>query len=222
MGAQQEHDRVLMDDLDAYVAGDDQVPEDGPPPPPDNADEANQILRRVGRLEREAESIEKLAQSELDRIEAWRDDRILGVERALAFQVSTLEGWMRAQNTSDPKRKTINLPNGQLRVRPKRVTIYVHDAATAIAAHPEWDSTKPTFDRQTAGPLLREGPALGDGEWSGETPPTGFHYCIATTIPDVDKTTGEVIPGVMVPGIYLVVPNEDTKTFGYTAKEQAR
>jgi phage host-nuclease inhibitor protein Gam len=111
----------LLDELEDFMADVEADAEAGgvdiPVEPPADADRANAMLRLVRRLEREAKEIEVLAGREAERIRAWRDDRLSGIDRRVGSLTDAVEQWARAVNRYDPTRKTLHLPNGVLKLR---------------------------------------------------------------------------------------------------------
>lgn len=121
----------LQDELDAYVLGDDEFDAAGDEtvePPPD-AEHANRLLRAVRALDRQADEIERVSRDEIERISAWRDDRLAGLLRRRSSIERALDAYMRALNRLNPKRKTEKFPNGTLRLRAPRTSVDVYDTA---------------------------------------------------------------------------------------------
>lgn len=125
----------LLDDLDAYMLGDDELEppaDDETIPPPPDAEHADALARVLRGVEREQRRIEMLATQEISRITAWRDDRLSGLNRRHASISSALEGWMRAVNRLNPKRKTEHLPHAKVSLRAPRRSTVVTDAAAFV------------------------------------------------------------------------------------------
>jgi len=113
-----------VQDLDEFLAG----PEpdyDQPPEAPQDADRADEQLRRLAKVRAEIDQVEAHARAKIDQIDAWRRQRLhgdddhtygglMGRERWLA---EGLEMWHRAVLADDPSRKTISLPCGTLKSR---------------------------------------------------------------------------------------------------------
>lgn len=106
------------DDLDAWL---DDVPIEIPdgdeaPPIPADADEANRWLRRLARLDADAAEVEAIARAEIDRVTAWKADRLSGIDRARSWAESVLDGWTRAQHAAGGA-QSVSLPNGTVALR---------------------------------------------------------------------------------------------------------
>lgn len=132
--------------LDALLSG----PEpdwDTDPEAPAGVDQANGMLRTLARLRRQLTDAEELAAAEHARVDLWLTvqaqrigDRTRWLETALAL-------WHAGLLRDDPRRKTVQLPNGTL---------------TARAQTPEWRFDPETFipwAEANAPHLLRHKPA---------------------------------------------------------------
>lgn len=98
-----------------------------------NTDVANRMLRRLHRLARKRAEIDAVANAEVDRIEAWRRDRLAVVDNETHYIERTLEGFMRMVH-SRFGRKSEKLPNGTLKLTAARDSIVVVDDEAAA----EW------------------------------------------------------------------------------------
>lgn len=99
---------------------------------PADRDQASRLLRKLGRLQSDLRQIHDLADAEERRIEAWRLDRITGVEKQIAHVTGLLEGFGRAVKDREHV-STLNLPNGVIRIRPPRPSVEVVDEAKFVA-----------------------------------------------------------------------------------------
>lgn len=173
---------ALEQDLDEYLMGDE--PDfDGPPEPPQDADRADEQLRRLAKVRAEMAQIGAHAQAQIERINEWHARRVevlAGRERWLA---EGLEMWHRAVLADDPSRKTISLPCGTLKSRSQQpVWEFDDEAFIAWASEhaPELvriPEPKPAVDKNAAKKALF---ALPEG--GGE----------------VITEAGEVVPGAEV------------------------
>lgn len=106
---------TARDDLDAWLdeGGPWEVPEDPDAPLPvlADAEAANRWLRRIARLDTDEREVKAVAFDEVERIEAWRDDRLAGIHRARAYAESVVEAWLRAHHASGGG-QSVSLPNG--------------------------------------------------------------------------------------------------------------
>lgn len=141
----------LTDDLTAALAGD-EPDYDTDPAPPEDADHANRMLRRLARVRREMADLDALVAAERERLDAWHDARraiLLNRERWIA---DGLEMWHRAILAMDPKRKSINLPCGTLKLRARQDEYVFTDEAAFIAwaegHQPDLLRTKVEVDRK--------------------------------------------------------------------------
>lgn len=114
-------------DLDEFVEGGDLPPDDEPLPPIEGQEQADIWLRRLARLNGESEQIGALAAVEIDRLTAWRDDRLSGVVRDAQRIERHVELWARATLTG--KRKSLSLPWGTPSLRQRSRSVSVTDDA---------------------------------------------------------------------------------------------
>lgn len=107
----------------------------------ENADRAMRALRR---LDEERAEIMALAQSEIDRIEAWATDRAAPVISRRAFIEERLTDFHRSlvARLGDEAPKTINLPSGALKRRAGRLSVDVSDAGAFV----QWATSNDRFD----------------------------------------------------------------------------
>lgn len=121
----------LAEQLDEFLELD--VPDDGVVFTVSDDDEANRLLRAVRRLERERDRIDTLFTAELDRLSKWRAGASTTIEGKLSRLTSTLDAYMRARHRDNEKVKTIKVPNGELRIRPRQPRLVVDDVDTFSA-----------------------------------------------------------------------------------------
>lgn len=200
----------LRADLDAFIEGDavDHAflshqqssidPDDPTPAEIDGLLQADNFLRRLRRLERDADDVRTIAAAEYERIKAWEDDRIAGIERYAEWLERTLTAFGIAYGKLNNVR-TIKLPCGTIRLRKGRDKMEAQHldvfAEWARETHPEW--LKVTTEARVAD--VKSGTTIGP-VIEGVTPPEGAKLCSA-----IDDVSGEVVPGV----VYLV-PVGDT------------
>lgn len=229
----------LHDDLDAYLLGDDDLSGDVDEiePPPD-ADRANALLRVLRGVEREARKIDMLATQEIERISSWRSDRLAGLERRRDAIAGALEGWMRAVNRDNPKRKTETLPNGKLTLRAARRRVEIVDRDAFL----QWwrNDARMTVARYLGDRLVemnagaQHGPEALAAEVVElvlsrsplvavkiEPNKTGIAEAgveddlLATTLDDGIECRGIAVDGERIPGVAFAKANADT--FGVSA-----
>lgn len=211
----------VVDDLDAYLAGiTDEPLTDEPPSDPVDEDEANRILRRIARFDREADRVNRAADAELERIEAFRTDRLSGIDRQRVWHARAIEGWMRAVNRLDPRRKTIKLPLGQVALRPGIVKVEVVDERQAVAearAHDllrlgdeSWIRTTHAIAKTVVKPHLFAGDVVerdADGAHHQALVVIGWRWTTLMLLPDAQP----------LGGVRVIVP--DQSTFNLKTKE---
>jgi phage host-nuclease inhibitor protein Gam len=183
----------LEHDLADWLAGSDEPSPEATDEPgwraPDR-ESANRLLRRVARLSAELDTIRGLAAAERTRINDWEADRTAGVTAAVDRLQSALEGFMRAEHDAIGV-KTVDLPNGVLRLRAPRQKVVITDSAALdawIEANNRWDliSVDPLRSRLAQLRTFR-------GEVEGETL--------------VERVAAE--DGTEVPGVAVVTPVAD-------------
>ena len=83
----------------------------------ESKDQAAWALRKMSKIKAEIEENNKVAQAEIERITAWRDEENEKLERSISFFESLLHEFFLSQRESDPKLKTMKLPHGTLKMR---------------------------------------------------------------------------------------------------------
>lgn len=204
----------LQDALDATLAGVESLfnDDDQPIEPPEDADQANRMLRAVRYHERKADEVRAVVGKEIARLKQFGEERVAIHAGAVEHLARALEGWTRKTLTG--RERTQKLPNGEVRLRPGKVQVATTtdeeaEVAAALAAlHPEWVGVEHKLLRQVLG-KKDSGVQLGEPVTlpavltflgpAGD----GFEWWTAT---DAD---GETLAGVA-----LKVPTRDA--FGYT------
>ena len=174
---------AVEQDLDEFLMGDepdyDQAPE-----APQDADRADEQLRRLAKVRAEMAQIAEHARAQIERINEWHARRVevlAGKERWLE---EGLEMWHRAVLADDPSRKSISLPCGTLKSRVQPPAWEFDDAvflewaevhAPELVRVPE---PKPAVDKAAAKKAL--------------IPPATDHDDVVVT------ADGELVPGVTV------------------------
>ena len=97
----------------------------------ESKDQAAWALRKMSRIKAEIEENNKVAQAEIERITAWRDEENEKLERSISFFESLLHEFFLSQRESDPKLKTMKLPHGTLKMR-KQQPQYEYDEAQLL------------------------------------------------------------------------------------------
>lgn len=164
-----------------------------------NDAEADLLLRRLARLDREADRIREVVAKEQAHLAVWRENRLNGIDAKREWLWRSLEGWTRVACT-ERRVRSIALPAGRLGLRAGRKRVETWQDAEAIGReHPDLVRTETTVLRSAVGRACRVGPVVGDPETcEGVDIPDGYHLHHAV------NDHGEVVEGVG----YLV-PAED-------------
>lgn len=168
----------LPDDLDSAVLV-----------PPANEAAAQATMRRVKRHAREAATIADVAKVEIDRLTAWRDERVNSLQRAMDWDNRSLEAYMRGQAVLPGGRRTVKLADGELRLRPDKARVVVNDLPALLAWAFALPDPVPTDDDPN--PLPNSLDALEDQnrnrevmEWVAEQVDAGVQARIAELLDD--------------------------------------
>lgn len=141
----------LQDDLDAeagYLPPEgEEWPGPDPCPLPADEDAANQMLRSMRALDRRLADVQAVVDAERLRLERFADERTRAILRRREYLEDAVARWARGVNAADPKRATINLPNGTVSIRkaqPKMEALADDATLDRIAKeHPGWVRYKP-------------------------------------------------------------------------------
>lgn len=184
---------ALEQDLDVFLMGD-EPDYDQDPEAPQDADRADEQLRRLAKVRAEMAQIGEHARAQIDRINEWHARRVevlAGKERWLE---EGLEMWHRAVLSDDPSRKTISLPCGTLKSR-KQPDVWEFDDEAFIAWATEHapglvriPEPRPAVDKKAVKVALDDNVQdVGSVVWR-----------------TIDEATGEVFEEV-VPGVTVTV-----------------
>lgn len=80
-------------------------------------EQAAWALRKMSHIKAEMDENTQVAQAEIDRIAAWRNDENEKLQRSISFFEHLLHGYFLTLRESDPKVKTVKLPHGSLKMR---------------------------------------------------------------------------------------------------------
>lgn len=121
-------------DMDAFDPEWDEPDDyDGEPVTPTTTYQVNGMLRARRAAKELAAEYADSANTEINRLIRWRDDRLAGLDRKVEWLDRSLEGFMRQANAKDPKTKTLYFPNGDLTLRAARGHIEIEDAQAFVA-----------------------------------------------------------------------------------------
>lgn len=111
-------------DLDEWLG--DPLPEGDELPEVGDIEHADRLLRKCLRLEEDRAEIDGLYEAEKARIDAWRADRVSGIDRQLGRAKQALEAWGRTVMPAN-REKTKDLPHGRLKLRAHRSQVRISD-----------------------------------------------------------------------------------------------
>jgi hypothetical protein len=186
-------------DLDEFVEGGPLPPDDEPLPPIEGQEHADAWLRRLARLRSDVDEINRTAHAEIDKIDAWRTDRVSGIERDLVRIQQHVESWARSM-LKGAKRKSLSLPWGTPSRRAGSTTVVATDAR----AFETWALSEGREalllaakvrepDKRAVAAAFKPGPVIEQDE-------------------SVKRHAAVDDDGAVVPGVVLVVPVRDTFT----------
>jgi hypothetical protein len=161
-------DTDLRGDLEAFMEAEFDLPDEGPYETPKDEKRVNGMLRALARSHRELANIAAIADDEIKRLRAWRDDRCSGVERRIAHLERALEGYTRGVLEGRTKDKRLSYPNGslQLRGRPARAAVLDEDATKAWVAEADERAvvveTTTKLKLKELAAVATKGPELGE------------------------------------------------------------
>lgn len=135
-------------------------------------------LRKLAKIQRQAAEIKATADAEVFKVKAWEQDELQKLQHDVDYFNGLLEAYHRRLVESDPDRRTIKLPGGELQIR---------------AQQPEWRLDEATFlswAKANRPDLVRV----------KEEPDKATLKKVAKIVEDlaVDPATGEAIPGVQI------------------------
>lgn len=90
--------------------------------------------RKVVQYAEQIADRDRVAQAQIDRITAWRDDANKDLRRSLEFFENLLEGYHRRALKLDPKRKTVKLPGLRTQIRQGQPSWQFDDDAFVASA----------------------------------------------------------------------------------------
>lgn len=155
--------------------------------------QANRALWTLRRLTAEGADVDRLYAAELARLNEWRQRRsqVLDAHRDRLEQA--VSGWALAVNADDPKRKTFDLPNGTVRIRPRQPKVEVDGSQESLALlakdRPGWVRTKLEPEKAA----IKKGVVARQDDGPVMSAPEGWAAYEA-----LDGPGGEPVPGVTV------------------------
>lgn len=167
-------------------------------------DRANRLLHARAKILRTMREAGEAADLELERIQAWRADRLHGMQRQVEWLDTQLESYARARH-KDGGSATLNLPGGKLVLTKQRERTEIVDVANVDEIEQITPTIVTTTKRVTATSVNEalEAETLTVGSLVGHDDEGRERWSI------VDPETGTIVPGV-----YKIVVNDKTpKTF---------
>lgn len=166
---------------------------------PENADDANRMLRKLRSLQRRRAEIQERYDAERVVLDDWHEDLCAGVDREMRRLEDALEGWMRGQHAMRGV-VTEKLPSGDLWLREPRQAVEVTDEAALVkwlVAHHQQAAVKVTEAvlKTEAAKTLTPGPVVLAGDAGPD-----HEYREARFTED----------GTVVPGVALRIPKRKT------------
>ncbi len=135
----------------------------------DTKDQAIWALKKMAKLQAEKKGNEDAAQIEIERVQAWLTEENEGIDRRISFFESLLREYHVKILETEPKKKTIKLPYGALKMR---------------AQQPEYE-----YSEDELLPWVKDN--LPDALVVKES-------VAKSTVKTYIKETGEVVPGVTI------------------------
>lgn len=141
-------------------------------------EQANWALRKIARIEADIAEVNGVAEAEIARINAWRNEQLAGCDKNKEFFIGLLHEYHDLLLADNPKAKTVKLPYGTLKMRALPPEIERDEEALL-----EWVKTnKPQFvivtEKTNWAELKKVLEIKSDGA--------------------LDPETGEVLPGITV------------------------
>ena len=144
----------------------------------ENKEQAEWCLRQISRLLSKREEVKSLAQAEIEKITAWKNDQTESIQKSISFFEFLLIEYHQQIFKENPKAKTIKLPSGKLEAR-KAQPEYLRDKETMLPwveqNRPEFVITKKELDWAGLKKVLKYENGMG-----------------------IDPDTGEAVPGLKV------------------------
>ncbi|HHW30010.1 MAG TPA: hypothetical protein GXX21_10740 [Syntrophomonadaceae bacterium] len=141
-------------------------------------EQAEWCLRQISRLLSKREEVKSLAQAEIEKITAWKNDQTESIQKSISFFEYLLIEYHQQIFKENPKAKTIKLPSGKLEAR-KAQPEYQRDKETML---PWVEQNRPEYI------VVKK-----DIDWSGLKKVLKFQNGTG-----IDPDTGEVVPGLTV------------------------
>ena len=177
-----------MVDYDPFEYGADILAADEPPdhshepvPAPEDAEQADWMLRRIAKLRAERDEISALYQAQVEQLNAWLHDVTDGLDAHIAALDTALAGWLQAVGKT-----SVKLPHGKVASRKGSKSLQIVDGVALSewieANHPDMIVVERRVAGKTQLKSLFVDPPDGFGEHADQAP--------------VVTGDGEIVPGV--------------------------
>ncbi|WP_096201921.1 host-nuclease inhibitor Gam family protein [Bacillus sp. FJAT-45350] len=83
----------------------------------ESLDQLNWAFRKISAIEAQKKEIQKLAQAEMERITAWEESELKGIQGSMDFFTFLIHEYHQKQLEENPKQKTIATPYGKSKAR---------------------------------------------------------------------------------------------------------
>lgn len=117
-----EHDDLILGDLDEALA----IDEGADPEPPEDADQASEMLRKMARIASQRTELERRFRPTISRLEEELASRLRPLDGKLQWYKAGLEGWHRAVHRPGQP-KTQHFPFGHSKLTKTQPTVEVVD-----------------------------------------------------------------------------------------------
>lgn len=117
---------TLQDDLDNFLASNYEIEPSREGFAVTDVRTADWCLRKIAKIRGEKQAVKELADEQIERIQAWHHNEIEKLDKNESFFFSLLNEYHGRLIAEDPKKKTINLPNGKLQFRAQQDELTYH------------------------------------------------------------------------------------------------
>jgi hypothetical protein len=189
-------DPALETDLDDWLIGlSDPGDDDTLGPGTPDAEVADRLLARIGRLDRKAAEVDSVVKARRAAVEAWAAERLEVINGERERMGALLEGWARQVHDATGQ-VTWKLPAGQVTLRPGQPRlIFLTDDTDAVAGalidtgHEEFVQIETV--RKVPKAAIKAAAVPGDDAAVPLPPEEGWRY-VQATVEEPDPETGEI------------------------------
>lgn len=142
----------------------------------ENDADADSVLHKIQRLNRGIDYVRKIAEQQIQKIVAWRDEQIINRQEAISSEQNLLQLYAE-ERLKNSKRKSVSLPSGKFgyRKQPPKIT---HDDTILLA-----------FAKEAAPQFVKIKESV---DWAGLK-----KSCVIDQDKMIDEN-GEVLPGITI------------------------